>query len=415
MRVVGIILEANPYHFGHRLFFNQVKAQLNKEDITIALVTGYFNMRGEISLISKQDKVRLLLEEGFDLVLEFPLVQSIQSADNFARNGIKILSKFNLTDLAFGCETQNPQILDKLACFINSEEYEKASILQKENRTSFKKNFREILEKNHFSPEEISEAEKPNNVLAMRYLSEIKKVKKDIQPMFISRTSCDASLDLPKDPTSISASSVRYALREKKDVDCYLCYPSFVHKNLLEAESNYLLLLKQKAIFEEDISSAYFQMDEGLNHYILPRALSQKNYPEFITSLANKRYSKSRIQRAIFYSIFGIKEKEEKKFLSTTYLRLLGLSTKGRAYLLTLPKSIKNALFSTSKEQSKKSLTNQSIFEIEQKASFLYESLFENVTVNKEKETNTLATQDRDYGRDHYRESQFPIWKGKNI
>ena len=117
MKVFGIILEANPLHFGHQYFIKQIHATYHP-DILIAIISTSFTMRGEISLLDKFTKTRLLLNEGIDIILELPFSLSVQSADYFAKNCLTILNQFQITDLAFGSETRDLNLYHRLYQFM---------------------------------------------------------------------------------------------------------------------------------------------------------------------------------------------------------------------------------------------------------------------------------------------------------
>jgi len=70
MQVIGIICEYNPFHNGHLYHINKIK-QLYKDSIIILVVNGYFMQRGEASILSKQSKTEIALDNNIDLVLEF--------------------------------------------------------------------------------------------------------------------------------------------------------------------------------------------------------------------------------------------------------------------------------------------------------------------------------------------------------
>ena len=55
MKVVGIICEYNPFHNGHLYHLNKAK-EIAGDGIVIAILTGYFSMRADVSVINKFDK-----------------------------------------------------------------------------------------------------------------------------------------------------------------------------------------------------------------------------------------------------------------------------------------------------------------------------------------------------------------------
>ena len=94
LKIFGIVIEANPFHNGHKYFIDKIK-QDYKPDVLIAVTSTSFSMRGEISLIDKFDKTKILLENGIDIVLELPFTYAIQSADFFAKKGCRKTNSLN--------------------------------------------------------------------------------------------------------------------------------------------------------------------------------------------------------------------------------------------------------------------------------------------------------------------------------
>ena len=84
MKVLGIVIEANPFHNGHKYFIDKCIEQLNP-NLVIAITSTSFTMRGELSLLNKFDKSKILLDHGVDIVIELPFSQAVQSADFFAK------------------------------------------------------------------------------------------------------------------------------------------------------------------------------------------------------------------------------------------------------------------------------------------------------------------------------------------
>ncbi len=115
-RILGLILELNPFHNGHNYFIRKAQEIVNP-DITIAIITTNFSMRGDIHTIDKFTKTKLLLKSNIDMVVELPFLGSVCSADYFAYNAIKTLSEFKITDLAFGSECQNIDELFRQATY----------------------------------------------------------------------------------------------------------------------------------------------------------------------------------------------------------------------------------------------------------------------------------------------------------
>ena len=84
MKTCGIITEYNPFHQGHIYHIKKTK-ELTQCNCLIAIVSNHFTQRGLPSLLSMEDKTKLALEAGCNLVIELPACYAAQSADYFAK------------------------------------------------------------------------------------------------------------------------------------------------------------------------------------------------------------------------------------------------------------------------------------------------------------------------------------------
>ena len=114
MEIIGIIAEYNPFHNGHKYHIDEIKRKYPKSIIVLAL-NGYFSERGETSLLTKEDKVKLSLTYGVDIVVELPALFGTQSADIFAEASIKLLNNFKVDKVIFGSESNDVETLEKIA------------------------------------------------------------------------------------------------------------------------------------------------------------------------------------------------------------------------------------------------------------------------------------------------------------
>lgn len=82
MKIAGIIAEYNPFHNGHARHIEQTRLQTGAESI-ICLMSGSFVQRGEPAFMDKFARARAALEAGADMVLELPVIYSLQAARYF--------------------------------------------------------------------------------------------------------------------------------------------------------------------------------------------------------------------------------------------------------------------------------------------------------------------------------------------
>ena len=80
MEIIGIIAEYNPFHNGHIYHINKIK-EMYPDSILVLVLNGYFLERGEISLLTKENKTKIALDYGVNIVLELPFIYGTQSAD----------------------------------------------------------------------------------------------------------------------------------------------------------------------------------------------------------------------------------------------------------------------------------------------------------------------------------------------
>ena len=175
MKVLGLILEINPFHNGHKYFIEEALKQ-ESFDYVIAVVSTSFSMRGEVSVIDKFTKTSLLLDNNVDLVLELPIMKAVNSSDYFTYNAIEILAKIGVTDICFGSEAGDLTQLFKLNEITSSPSFNldwKANI---DKGLSYNQAATLALKENNLDEELINQYVLPNNTLALGYISAIKKL-----------------------------------------------------------------------------------------------------------------------------------------------------------------------------------------------------------------------------------------------
>src|SRR5690554_879840 len=123
-KILGLILELNPFHNGHAYFLKEASARA-APDLTVAVVSGNYTMRGDLSVIDKFAKTKLLLKAGVDIILELPFVSAVNSADYFAANAIAILNEMAITDIAFGVELDDLARLTRMKKIIDDPGFDR--------------------------------------------------------------------------------------------------------------------------------------------------------------------------------------------------------------------------------------------------------------------------------------------------
>lgn len=359
MKAVGIICEYNPFHNGHLHHLEKVK-EMFPNWIIVLVLNGYFLERGEISLISKQDKTRLALEFGVDLVLELPVVFGTQSADIFAEKSIELLHYVGVSNLVFGSECNNVAYLMDIA--------------KKQLNPSYSANVKTYLQQGVNYPTALAKACDisvctPNDLLGISYAKAILKNKWDIQLHTIQRT--NHYHDTSSVDSIISASNIRNRIAQNETINQFV--PDIVIPTLHSVQTDLLWkLLKYRILTDPDLSQ-YVTVDEGIE-FRLKKYVNQVNhFHEFLEKIKTKRYTYNKINRMMIHILLGF-TKQDNQTLKFDYLRILGFSNNGQKYL----NYIRNHITIPYKD------TKSKIYQYERIAAYLYdeitnsnESLFE--------------------------------------
>jgi len=226
MKVAGIVIEHNPFTNGHKIHIENTR-KLTNADVVVGVMSSFFVQRGEPSIISKEERVRLALEAGIDLLVELPTIYSLESSDFFCRYSLSILDKLKVSSICFGSETgDTKEFLEK---------YTETEIVQP--HLDFLVS--DLMDEGMSYPSAMSKAlsimdayraETPNDILGLGYLKEIRKNKYNIDVVTYKREGNYNDEEI-KD-NKISASALRKLIRSNKDISSYTPFK----KEILNAE-----------------------------------------------------------------------------------------------------------------------------------------------------------------------------------
>ncbi len=347
--VLGLITEYNPFHNGHLYHLNKSKS-ITKADYTIAIMSGNFVQRGEPAIFDKYIRTKAALLNGVDLVIELPIYYATSSAEYFAKCSVKTLAKTNIIDkIVFGSESGNIDFLNKVADILHYESAE------------FKGSLRNALSEGNSFPKSISIAvnsiignnietiNTPNNILAVEYLKNLKKINSKIEMLTIKRFKSHYNSNLVNSGFA-SASAARNMIKNKNYSELSEIIPSNALEIFLEKENffpnnldnfsmifNYLLRQKSKNELKEILD-----ISEGLENRLISAA--EKNFliSDIIKESKTKRYTYTKLQRAILHIILDIKKKDFNRLEingAAPYIRVLGFRKSSEKLLRELCKN----------------------------------------------------------------------------
>lgn len=337
MKAIGIIAEYNPFHNGHLYHLSKIK-ELYPDHVIVLVMSGNFTQRGDVSIIDKWKKTEIAKKVGIDLIVELPFPFATQSADYFSYGAITILEYLNVEKVVFGSESNNIQDLETIVeAQLNNEDFDKLVKIY----SKFGHNY----------PTALSLALKdltgkvittPNDLLGISYIKAIKKNNYKIIPETIKRTSSYHDEELLEHS---SATAIRKALKEDKNIEEYIPPVTKEHLTNLHFIEDYFPFLKYKILTEDDLS-IYQTVDEGIDKALKNEILTSTSYEDLVTKLKSKRYTYNKITRMLLHILCGFTKEKATLFKEISYIRILGFNEVGQKYLSTIKKQVPVPLIS---------------------------------------------------------------------
>ncbi len=342
MNFCGLISEFNPFHNGHEYIIKQAKAQTGKE--IICLTSGDFVQRGTPAIESKYERAKKAIQAGANAVLELPVFYACSNAENFATGAIKIFKELGIDTIAFGIENTNLETLQKVAKLKhqNSTRFQNAFKNEIQNginyNTALKRSISETLQNESI----IEVLNKPNNILAIEYLTAILKLDAKITPIAINRTDNGYNSNQAK-KQYLSASAIRELIKSNHD---YLKFvPTYAtikepftkkHKEIFDALCT--LTIRQK---NANQLNKLYDYNEGIEYRIKEMSDSFSSFDEIKNNIITPRYRLARVNKLLIYPLLNI----SKKVIDESY------KTKPAIKVLAIAKSNKSLLTAYNKKR----------------------------------------------------------------
>lgn len=369
MKIIGIIAEYNPFHLGHLYQISKIK-ELYPNSIIIVIVSSTFTQRGEISVINKWDKTKIILDNNVDIVIELPFVYATQSADIFAKGALEILNHLKIDTLVFGSECNDIKKLKELANIqLNNADYNNI--------------VKDYLDNGYNYPTALSKALKditnidissPNDLLGLSYIKEIIKNNYKITPISIKRTNNYHSKEI--DSNIINASLIRKLINDNKDIKNFI--PKYnkdiIYNNTI---NDFYNLFKYNVIVNKDNLKNIVSVDEGIENRLLKYINIANNFNELTNYLKTKRYTYNKLNRMYLHILTNFL-KEENNNIKIDYIRLLGFNSKGKEYLNKIKKNINIPIVTNYKKNISK------LLDIELRTLSIYSMIIDNKLIDKE-------------------------------
>ena len=352
MNLLGLIVEYNPFHNGHKYHLEKSK-EITNATHTVAIMSGSFLQRGEPALFDKYTRAEMAVKNGVDLVIELPTLYACQSAEIFSHGAVATLNSLNcVNSLCFGSEEGNIDILQTISEILVKEPSDFKTTLKNflDEGIVFpvarSKALYEYIKNNHLL--ELSEDElqqvlnSSNNILGIEYIKSLIKLNSSIKPYTITRIASKYnSTDI--ESNICSATAIRNSLKDNTDLKLIENVVPLHTFNEINHKINtnfnpvfdYMFydLLSSTIIRDVDNLTKYFEVNEGIENKIYSNVFTSKNLEELINSTKSKRYTMTKIKRTLNNILLGINRDDVikvKDLDKVPYIIILAFNNKGR-------------------------------------------------------------------------------------
>lgn len=361
MNLLGLVVEYNPFHNGHKYHLEKSK-EITNATHTLAIMSGSFLQRGEPALFDKFTRAEMAVKNGVDLVIELPTLYSCQSAEIFSHGAIATLNTLNCVDsICFGSEEGSVDILYTIADILVKEPSDFKTTLKKylDEGLVFpiarSKSLYDYIRSNNLLNLNEDELQKilnsSNNILGIEYIKSLIKLNSTIKPYTITRIASEYN---SKDINSsiCSATAIRNSLKNNMNlilIENVVPVHTFNeidnkinHKFNPMFDSDFYNILSSTIIRDYHNLHNYFEVNEGIENKIYSNIFTSRNLEELINSTKSKRYTMTKIKRTLNNILLGINREDVKKVKDISqvpYIRVLAFNNKGREII----KKIKNS------------------------------------------------------------------------
>lgn len=352
MKIVGLIVEYNPFHNGHLYHLNKSK-EITNATHSIAVMSGNFLQRGEPALFDKHTRAEIAVSNGVDLVVELPTLFACQSAEIFSHGAVTLLNSLNCIDsICFGSEEGDVNILYQIANILTNEPSEFKSSLKSylDEGLLFavarSKALYDYISQNKLLdiPEDKLNIilNSSNNILGIEYIKSLLKLNSKITPYTITRIKSDYNSEVIES-NICSATAIRKSLKDFNNLDniSSVIPPSTLSIMSDSLKNNFNPIfddyffdtLRQIALRDINILNTYFDVNEGIENKIYKSLFSSHSIEELQQSIKSKRYTFTKIKRILNNILLGITKEDMNKVKSLSsipYVRVLAFNDKGR-------------------------------------------------------------------------------------
>lgn len=344
VKACGLIVEYNPFHFGHLHHVKEAKRIANA-DCIIAVMSGSFLQRGEPAVIDKFHRTKAAIASGVDIVIELPYPYAVQSSELFAEGAIKSLAQMGVQSICFGSESGNAQAFLQAHSVINENkpQYEHILHTHLDNGDSFPAASQKAYQAIGLTNIDLVQ---PNNILGFSYVRAIRDLEGSIEPLTIKRIKSNYHEEEINtqiaSATSIRKEFLAHGFSEKMtstlpQESLHQFEEYYQTAGDIHHWEKYFSLLRYQVLSQDTTQlAAIHGVDEGLEYRFKRTAKEAVSIKDWLRLMKTKRYTYTRLQRCFVHLLTNTTKEDIQQFINLKelpYLRLLGLSKKGKDYM----------------------------------------------------------------------------------
>ena len=293
--------------------------------------------RGEFALFSKFERAKQAVNCGVSLVCEIPYPYSSQSAEGFAKSGVHILKNLGVDALCFGSESDDVNLLCKIADYLLSDGYETALKSYLEQNIPFATaREKAILDKFDVNHKILSAS---NDILALEYIKECIKIGWDVQFIPLKRKGANYN-DMKARDGFASASYIRRCVGEYRFEKAAEYVPDCIKQSFLNRLEQGDYFIPDRAFEKHAIATLKKLSAESfaklpdcnteLSHAFENAAVYATDLENLFKNLPTKQYTKARLNRIILASLLenGTQAPEYPPFI-----RILAMDAEGESII----------------------------------------------------------------------------------
>lgn len=378
MKVAGVIAEYNPFHNGHLLHITKTREYT---DAVVCVISGAITQRGTPGIISKWARAEAAVKCGADLVLELPYPFSGAPAEIFAFGGVDLLNKLGIVDyISFGSESGDVEKLKKTAFVLETEGKEISRKIKENSNKSYASAVAEAVS----MLDENTSLSSPNDLLGVKYIMALNKLKSEITPITFKREGDYNSLELETEYASATAirniigSDISTAEKHMPE-ESYKILEREIKSGRISDFSKldtYFTALLRRGNNFSDI--AY--VAEGVENRFIKGAEKYYTIEDILGFVKTKRYTHTRLSRITAAIMTGLTSSDLKSNIESgvMYARVLGIGKNGQSLIKSIKKQGNIPVISRGGEYSSYDEKLKLQFELEMRAGNIVSLCYDN-------------------------------------